>query len=355
MSRIRADLLLVLAAVIWGTAFIAQKNGGEFVGPISFVGVRFLISCVALTPLALYERRRNAAPLQKADWSLAGLIGICLFVAAVLQQVGLATTTVTNGGFLTALYVIFVPLFVFALTGVRPRRIVLVAGVVSVAGAGFLTDGALLTSWTSGDGLVLIADVAWAAGISLVPAFLARCDRPYFLAFAQFGLVGALGTVMGLSLEPFSQEGLRSALPSILYAGLCSGGVAFTLQILALKYTPAAEAALIMSLESVFAAMSGAVLLSERLTGSAILGGVLILLGVVLVESGPAMQNIRLPQFWLWLTLDHAAFRRTRLSVDNVNDSNDLERALREAPNFPLRVLGPQNRNWLAQIWSKAR
>lgn len=319
MSRIRADLLLAFAALIWGTAFIAQKNAGEFMGPISFVGVRFLLSCVALTPLALYECSRSGASLKKADWSLAGLIGICVFVAAALQQVGLAATTATNGGFLTALYVILVPLFVFAQTGVRPRRVVLVAGVVSVAGAWLLTDGAQFESWTSGDGLVLIADVAWAAGISLIPVFLARCDRPYFLAFAQFGVVGVLGICVGLGLEPFSQEGLRLAAPSILYAGLCSGGIAFTLQILALKYTPAPEAALIMSLEAVFAAISGAVLLSERLTGSAILGGVLILLGVVLVETGPAMQNIRLPQFWVWLSQ------------------------------------APQYRGWLAQVWGKAR
>ena len=125
--------------------------------------------------------------------------------------------------------------------------------------------------------------------------------------------------VAGLGLEPFSQDGLISALPSILYAGLCSGGIAFTLQIVALKYTPAAEAALIMSLESVCAALSAVVLLSERLTEAAILGGGLILLGVVLVEAGPAMQNIRLPQFWVWLT---------------------------QAPLY---------RNWLTQVWGKAR
>ena len=107
---------------------------------------------------------------------------------------------------------------------------------------------------------------------------------------------------LGSGSSLFRKTGLISALPSILYAGLCSGGIAFTLQIVALKYTPAAEAALIMSLESVFAALSAVVLLSERLTEAAILGGGLILLGVVLVEAGPAMQNIRLSQFWGWLT-----------------------------------------------------
>ncbi|WP_292528445.1 DMT family transporter [Methylocystis sp.] len=288
-------------------------------GPVTFVGVRFLLSCVALAPLALYERRHSGFRLNRSELLLAGLIGLCVFVAAALQQVGLATTTATNGGFLTALYVILVPLFVFVQTGVRPRRVVLAAGFVSVAGAWLLTDGAQFGSWTSGDGLVLIADVAWAAGISLLPTFLGRADRPYFLAFAQFGVVGVLGMVAGLGLEPFSQAGLISALPSILYAGLCSGGIAFTLQLVALKYTPAAEAALIMSLESVFAALSAVVLLSERLTEAAILGGGLILLGVVLVEAGPAMQNIRLPQFWVWLTQ------------------------------------APQYRNWLTQVWGKAR
>ena len=202
-----------------------------------------------------------------------------------MQQVGLATTTATNGGFLTALYVVLVPVFVFAQTGVRPRQVVLVAGLGSIAGAWLLTDNAQLQSWTSGDALVLIADIAWAAGISLVPTFLARTNRPYFLAFAQFGVIGVLGTVVGLGGEPFSLEGLIAALPSILYAGLCSGGIAFTLQIVALNYTPAAEAALIMSLESVFAALSGVMLLSERLTGPAMLGGLLILLSAVVRRS----------------------------------------------------------------------
>lgn len=298
MSRVRADLLLVLAAFIWGTAFIAQKNAGELMGPITFVGVRFLLSCAALAPLALYERRYSGSPLKKGDLPLAGLIGLCVFLAAALQQVGLATTTATNGGFLTALYVVLVPVFVFAQTGVRPRQVVLFAGVGSIAGAWLLTDSAPLQSWTSGDALVLIADIAWAAGISLVPTFLARTDRPYFLAFAQFGVIGVLGAVVGLGSEPFSLEGLSAALPAILYAGLCSGGIAFTLQIVALKYTPAAEAALIMSLESVFAALSGAILLSERLTTPAMLGGLLILLSAVLVEAGPAAQNIWASQYW---------------------------------------------------------
>lgn len=298
MTRMRADLLLMAVSIIWGTAFIAQKHANEAMGPISFVGARFLVSWVALAPLAFYEHSKKAQPpLRKEDLGLAGLIGLCLFVASALQQSGLVTTTATNGGFLTALYVIFVPFIVWMITGAKPRLVVLTAIVVCVAGAWLLTEQGHFQGLTAGDALVLIADIAWAAGISLVPVFLARADRPFFLAFAQYGLAAVCGVVAGLSFEPLSQEGLAMAFPAILYAGVCSGGIAFTLQIFAQKYTPPAEAALIMSLESVFAALSGAALLAERLTGPAILGCVLILLGVVLVEAGPAMRKVQLRSY----------------------------------------------------------
>jgi drug/metabolite transporter (DMT)-like permease len=293
MTRMRADLLLLLAAFIWGTAFIAQKHANDSMGPVSFVGLRFLLSWMAVAPLAFHERREtDQPPLSATDLGLAGLIGLCLFIGASLQQIGLVTTSATNGGFLTALYVILVPLMVWTITGNRPRIVVLIASVASIAGAWLLTEEGPARHWASGDALLLVADLAWAAGISLTPIFLSRANRPFFLAFAQFGVTAVLGLIGGFSFEPLSNAGSGAALPSILYAGLCSGGIAYTLQIFAQKHTPAAEAALIMSLESVFAALSGAVLLSERLTGVAVLGCALILLGVVLVEAGPALQNI---------------------------------------------------------------
>jgi drug/metabolite transporter (DMT)-like permease len=292
MRRIHADLLLLLVALIWGTAFIAQKHANESLGPVSFVGMRFLLSCFSVAPLAYYERKRDdCAPLTGRDWGLAGLIGLCLFVGASLQQIGLVTTTATNGGFLTALYVIFVPLIVWAVNGNRPRAVVFVASLVSIAGAWLLTEKGQFQRWASGDTLVLIADFAWAAGISLVPVFLSRADRPFFLSFTQYGLAAIFGLAGGLGFESFSSEGLASALPAILYAGFCSGGIAYTLQIVAQKHTPPAEAAMIMSLESVFAALAGAILLSERLTGWASLGCALLLSSVIFVEAGPALRD----------------------------------------------------------------
>lgn len=290
MNRLRADLMLLLGTLIWGTTFIAQKHANDSMGPLTFVGVRFLLSCLALAPFALFEARRSTtARLNAGDLRLAGLIGLCLFAGASLQQMGLVSTTATNGGFLTALYVIFVPLIVWALTGVKPRAVLIAACIFSVTGAWLLTVHGPLQSWNWGDALVLVADMAWASQIALAPVFLKRTHRPFCLAFVQYGITAGLGLFMGLAFEPAPVD-FHIAIPSILYAGLLSGGVAFTFQILAQQYTPAPEAALIMSLEAVFAALAGAALLSEQFTPAAVLGCVLILLSVALVEVGPIMK-----------------------------------------------------------------
>src|SRR5262249_47013180 len=109
MTRLRADSLLLLVAFIWGTAFIAQKHGNGYIGPLLFVGLRFFLSSLVLAPLALYEKKRSTSPLKQKDIWLTVLMGLILFSATTLQQVGLLTTTATNAGFLTALYVVLVP------------------------------------------------------------------------------------------------------------------------------------------------------------------------------------------------------------------------------------------------------
>jgi drug/metabolite transporter (DMT)-like permease len=292
MTRMRADLLLLLVALIWGTAFIAQKYANEVMGPLRFVGLRFLLSWLALAPLAWRENRRAGQALTRDNLGLAGVIGLCLFLGASLQQIGLVQTSATNGGFLTALYVIFVPPIVWAITKKPPRAVVLLASLVSIVGAWLLAGKESFGQWTSGDALVLLADIAWAGAISLTPLFLRRADRPFFLAFAQYGVVALLGLTAGWLFEPAPEQGFTPALRALLYAGLLSGAVAYTAQIIAQKSTPPAEAALILSLESVFAALSGAFLLSERLTRPALFGAALILIGVLLVEAGPILQNI---------------------------------------------------------------
>jgi drug/metabolite transporter (DMT)-like permease len=258
-------------------------------GPITFVGSRFLLSALCLIPLVIYEARRSSAALSRKDWNQAILVGLCLFAGAALQQVGLVTTTATNAGFLTALYVVIVPFMVWGLTRARPRALVLVACVVSIGGAWLLTDDGTARHWELGDILVVLADFAWALAITVIGDFLQRTHRPFFLSCAQYSITAVLGLGFGLIFEPFSAAGTGAAMPAILYAGLLSGGVAYTLQIVAQRYTPPAEASLIMCLESVFAALAGAVMLHERLTLTAAVGCGLILLGVVMVEVGPML------------------------------------------------------------------
>ncbi|HEX7964829.1 MAG TPA: DMT family transporter [Gammaproteobacteria bacterium] len=289
MNRLRADLLLLLTAFIWGTAFIAQKDANQSMAPVLFVGSRFLLSALALIPLVLYEARRQSIGLSRRDWLQALIVGLCLFAGASLQQVGLVTTSATNGGFLTALYVVIVPFMVWGMARKRPRALVIAACAVSIWGAWLLTDDGSARHWSRGDLLVLLADFAWALAITVIGDFLERTHRPFFLSFAQYAITAVLGLGAGLLFEPVSLPGIAAATPAILYAGLLSGGVAYTLQIVAQKHTPPAEAALIMSLESVFAALAGAVMLHERLTPLAAAGCGLILLGVVLVETGPAL------------------------------------------------------------------
>jgi len=289
MNRLRADLLLLLTAFIWGTAFVAQKYANGSMPPITFVGARFFLSALALMPLALYEARRTKTPLSRKDWLQAAIIGLCLFAGSCLQQVGLVTTSATNAGFLTALYVVIVPFMVWLLTRQRPRLLVLAACAISLAGAWLLADNGQAKHLVLGDVLVVVSDLAWALAITMIGIFMQRSHRAFFLSFVQYTITAVLALAAGFIFERVSLAGVAPALPAILYAGLLSGAVAYTLGSIAQRHTPAAEAALIMCLESVFAAIAGAVMLHERLTPLATVGCGLILLGVVVVEVGPGL------------------------------------------------------------------
>jgi len=293
MTRLRADFLLLTAALIWGTAFIAQKVGNAAIGPFLFVSGRFVLSALLLAPLAAREAR-GAAKLRPRDWLLAAGIGATLFVGASLQQLGLKMTSVTNAGFITALYIAFVPFVARAIIRTAVRPLVLVAVAVSLLGAWLLTDHGETTHLSAGDFLVLASAGLFALHIVLVSIFLKTVHRPLFLSLAQYSVVAVVAGIVGFSIEPLSWASVRDALPSIAYAGLLSGGVGYTLQIVAQRYTPATEAALIMSMESVFAALAAAIRLGERLTLLAALGCGLILLGVVMVEIIPILPRRRI-------------------------------------------------------------
>jgi drug/metabolite transporter (DMT)-like permease len=208
-----------------------------------------------------------------------------------MQQYALQTTTAGNAGFLTAVYIVIVPVVAWIFTRHRPRGVVVVAALVSIVGAWLLAGGGAPASWSQGDLIVLLSDVVWAVHINLVGHFSRAGSRPLFLAFLQSVLTGALTLPFALALEPVHLQSIAQGLWPILYAGVVSSGIAFTLQVIAQRHTPAAEAALIMSLECVFAALSGAVLLGERLGPEQQMGAALVLVGVVLVEAGPLLRR----------------------------------------------------------------
>ena len=288
MHRLRADLMLLLAAFFWGTSFLGQKQAGSTLGPLLIVGLRFLTAGLLLAPLVLAEARRARRPLTRRDWRLAGVLGLCSLGGTVCEQWGLASTSITNAGFLTALYVVMVPFAVWSLRRVPPRFLVLSACAVCLTGALLLTEHGVAHRWTRGDGLVVLADVFWAYTIALLDLFLAGESRPFFVAVAIDAVTSLPALAAGLVLEPFTLPDLGGALPSILYAAAFTA-VAGGLQVVAQKHTPAAEAGLIISLQSVFAALAGAVFLRDMLTPAAALGCALILLAVVMVEAGPLL------------------------------------------------------------------
>ena len=291
MARLRADLSLLLAAFIWGTAFVAQKTAIGTIGPLLFLGCRFLISAALLAPLALFESRRRTDDLTASDWKLALAVGLSLFCGMAIQQIGIVSTSATNAGFLTAIYVVMVPVVGWVLLRSRPRLMVVASCCVSLVGAWLLEQGGAGTAWGTGDLLVLGSDLFQAVQIILVERFLARHSRPLLLSFLQYAVITVLAFAGAFIVEPIPLAGIWAVMPSILYAGVLSGGVAFTLQIVAQRHTPAAEAAIIMSLESVFAALSGAWLLGDRLAPTGLFGCGLILAGVLLVQLVPLLRR----------------------------------------------------------------
>ena len=291
MNRLTANLIMLTAAALWGMGFVAQSTAMEEIGPFMFTGLRFFGATLLLLPLALWERGRPGAQPVRL-WPMV-LIGTFLFLAIVTQQVGLVTTSVTNSGFLTAIYVVLVPVVAYLLFGERPMPVIVPGGLLAMVGLYFLT-GAAITKLQPGDSLTLVCALFWALQVTLVARFMAGINRPFTLAFTQFAITSALGICIGLVVETTTFDAIRAATTEILYAGLISGGVAFTLQVVAQRHTSAAQAALILSMESVFAASFGALFLGERLAPAAYGGAVLILLAILLVELYPDWVRRRL-------------------------------------------------------------
>ncbi len=289
MSRLQANLVLVVVAMIWGSGFVVQQVGTGELGTISFTGIRFLLGALVVSPFALRQyrqRMRGGRKTALSHWLLMALVGGVLFVAAVLQQYGIFHTTVTNSGFLTGLYVPLVPLLCCALFRSRVHISVWPASLFCFLGI-WLLSGAQYQAMATGDWWVMASSVFWALHVIVVGTAAQRTQMPLVVAAIQFAVCGIFGLIAGIVVEGAEFAHFTAAWKGVCYSGIFSVGTAFTLQVVGQRYTAAADAAIILSSESIFAAVGGIIFLGERLVLVQIAGAVLIFFSVVAVEVLP--------------------------------------------------------------------
>ena len=284
---LKSDLLLLLAAFFWGTTFVAQRLGMEHLGPMIYNALRFAGGALTLLPVILTFRANRiewGLPHQRYDRFLlyGGLLaGLALFGGASMQQIGLVYTTAGKAGFITSLYVVLVPIAGLFL-GQR-------CGWAVWLGAGLAVAGLYLLSITEsftiarGDLFILIGAFFWTIHVLLI-GYLARRANPIYIACIQFIVCSILSLLAAVPFETITLPALRAAALPILYSGIFSAGVAFTLQVVCQRTSPPAHAAIVMSLETVFAALSGYLILHERLTPRDLAGCTLMFAALIVVQ-----------------------------------------------------------------------
>jgi drug/metabolite transporter (DMT)-like permease len=275
--RLKADLTLVFVTIIWGSAFAVMRVAAGHGSIFYLNGLRFLLGAMLLIPFA-----RPREVFNRRSLVYIGLAGFALYAGVGLQQAGLVTTTAGNGGFITSLYIVIVPLFLWGFWKERPSPITWLAVVVALIG-GFLLSTAVRFRVQSGDILIFLGSFFWALHVVVVSRMQGKVPA-FSFAFGQFAVCALLNLLTAVFIEHPAKADLLALLPAILYTGLVSIAVGFTLQVFAQKHTPANDAALIMSLESVFAVFFGWLFLHETLLPIQITGCLLILVAVVLVQ-----------------------------------------------------------------------
>lgn len=295
-SRFKGNLMLVLTALIWGTAFVAQSVGMDFVGPYTFLFARNIIAGVFLIPCIFFlnkigaknnnKKIRNSSIRDengnKKSLIIGGVIcGIVLFVASALQQIGIVYTTVGKAGFITALYIIIVPILgIFFKNKVQGQ--VWISVVIAIIGLYLLCINENL-SVNKGDFLIFLCSIIFSIHILVIDHFSPIVDGVK-MSCIQFFVCGILSFIPMVLFENPQIINILNAYSPILYAGIMSSGVAYTLQIVGQKYTSPVLASLILSLESVFAALSGWVILKEVFSGKEIIGCILVFSAIIIAQ-----------------------------------------------------------------------
>lgn len=292
-KEIVSTLLLLLTAMIWGAAFVAQSVGADNVGAFTFLASRSWLAGIALLPLiAVMKRKTVSSEAGTGDRRIlitGGLLcGFFLFIASAAQQIGIATTTTAKAGFLTALYVIIVPILSIVIRKRVPAR-VWISAIIAVAGLYLLCMKGRF-SLEPGDAMELLCAFLFACHIMVIDHFSPKVDG-ITMSCIQFFACAVFSTVFALLIEHPQWGQIRSAMLPILYAGIFSSGVGYTLQILSQKNLHPTVASITMSLESVFSAVFGWILLHEALNGREILGCLLMFSAIILAQLPSRGQN----------------------------------------------------------------
>lgn len=299
-TTLRADAVLLLAAVIWGGGFVAQRVAMQYMGPFTFNALRFAVGTLVLLPvIAGRSRRRATQDARPPDANRDGrrhfhlaagaVAGLVLFIGASLQQIGLVYTTAGKAGFITGLYLPLVPILGL-LVGERTRIATWIGVALAVIGLYFLSVSGNMEI-NRGDLFVLACSVVSAVHVLVIGWISPRGDALQ-LGLVQFAVVAGLSVIVAALSEPITVDGLRAATWAIAYGGLGSVAVAFTLQLIGQRDAPSGHAALLMSLETVFAAVAGYLLLNEMFGGRELFGAGLMLTGFV-VSQVPRLLSAR--------------------------------------------------------------
>jgi drug/metabolite transporter (DMT)-like permease len=289
-GQLGSEGLLLLAAVIWGFAFVAQRVGMRHVGPFTFNAVRFALGSIALVPFAAAaaRRRRNAEGGGGDGWiraAIAGgaVAGAVIFIGASFQQTGLVYTTAGKAGFITGLYVVLVPVLGLAIGRMTSAGTWI--GVLLAAAGLYLLSFTGTFSISKGDLIVLAGTLFWAIHVLLISVLIHRTEA-VVLAMIQFAVCSILSFAAALLFEEIEIAGILDAAVPILYGGLLSVAVAYTLQVIAQRRTPPSHAAIILSLETVFAALGGWIVLGEVIPARGLAGCAFMLLGIFVSQIG---------------------------------------------------------------------
>lgn len=299
-KSLRGSLLLLLAALIWGAAFVAQRVGMEHMPPLAFNGIRMLLAGVLLLPVVMISDRRNPSGRDacrkdpKKQYTAGILCGLLLFFSSTLQQIGLVYTTAGKAGFITALYVVLVPVTAWLLFRKNPGRAIWLSVLLAVIGLYLLCVPGGSFALNQGDLLVLGCAVCFTGHILVVDHYSPGVDG-IRLSCTQFFVCGILSMLISFFTETITWEGIRLALVPILYAGGLSGAVGYTLQIIAQRDTNPTVASLMMCMESVFSVLSGALILGEVMTGREAAGCGIMFAAVILAQLSPVMHKVFRP------------------------------------------------------------